>query len=121
MLGAATLALLLLPDQIAEFKKEPEDVYLGVFWSIVPLVIGLLLARMALRVRHHPREHRQGYPVVRGVIATFGLLLMTMGIFSRVDVYWMVPAGLVCLIVAVIAPSRATRGDASQHGGAWYG
>lgn len=109
MLGAATLALLLLPDQIAEYRREPEDVYLGVFWSIVPLVVGLFLARLAVGTQRRARQPRLINRVIRGGIAAFGLLLIVMGVFSRVDGYWMIPSGLVCIVLAVMSPGAVKR------------
>lgn len=107
--GGAALAMLLLPDQVAEFSREPEDVYLGIFWSIVSTLIGVFLVAAAIRSFRGRGHIRPAGYVASTVVGALGLLLTIMGFFSPVDRIWLVPAGLICIAAAGVYVFQSER------------
>jgi drug/metabolite transporter (DMT)-like permease len=95
--AAAALALMVLPDQLAEFQREPEDVYLAVFWAIVCFLMSVFMAAAAIRSYRGPRENRTRDYIASALSSGIGLLLIIMGSFSTLDAIWLIPAGLLCI------------------------
>jgi len=69
-----------LPDAVANFSSEPEDVYLAAFWLVVFLALVGAWTRAALlsvtRVSPHPLDRYAAWTVLAlGLLLTAGFLL----------------------------------------------
>jgi peptidoglycan/LPS O-acetylase OafA/YrhL len=99
--AGAALSLSVLPDQTAEFSREPEDVYLAIFWAISCFLLGAFMVAAALRAHQGRRRNRLRDYIAAALTIGIGMLLVIMGGLSTVDALWLIPLGLCCIGAAV--------------------
>ena len=95
----SALILETLPRSIADYGREPEDVWLGGFWLCLTTILAVYWTTGALRAfRRFPEP--QGWLARAGTFVAVGLgiLLLTGGILSEFDGDWLIILGILVLV-----------------------
>jgi hypothetical protein len=121
LLGALA-SLVFLPGALTEFEREPEDVYLLVFWATLLSLLGLFWLRVAARsFRRAAGPMSVWGRLLSASVALVGSLVAVVGLFDPLDGPWLIGLGLLCVSSAGIyvwmsrprrrAPERSAAGD----------